>query len=142
MVTLTCNVSNKTTNAQFERWVPWVPNPDQVQLYYWQNDSTSYMDVYISTPTSGYNFSDWGTPIGVGNNITVNAEIWRWTAATLPVEVNSTYTYNLGNLPAGEYVFTFTVWSLPVKDITFIVLSGPPIDPSGGGAGSRMPLLS
>ena len=72
-------------------------------------------------PSSGFNISDLGTPHIVGSNVSVNAEIWRWTGIVLPVVITVTHTYTLGNLTTGEYFFKLTTWGCTVKSITFTV---------------------
>jgi len=98
-----------------------VPNPNQVELNHRKENHTSYIDISIESPSSGFNVSDWGTPVTIGNNISVNAKIWRWTGADPPVVITISHTYNLGNLPAGEYLFTFKVWGFSIKNITFTI---------------------
>jgi parallel beta-helix repeat protein len=116
---LVFNTTNVTVNFQIDQWVPWIPMSGQVELYYWKRDFTSYVDVYVELLSTGYKVSTWGTPTIVGNNITVNAESWHWTGVSLPVVLYDSHTYDLGILSAGNYVFKFSVWGIPVKDITF-----------------------
>jgi len=104
-----------------EKWVKFVPNAGQVELYFWKEADVSYVNVSIWFPTSGYNISSWGTPIFEGNNITINAEIWKWTGFVAQVVITRSNIYNLGNLSPGEYLFTFEVWEFPVKNINFTV---------------------
>jgi parallel beta-helix repeat protein len=116
---LVFNTTNVTVNYQIDQWVPWIPMSGQVELYYRKSDFTSYVDVYVELPSTGYKVSSWGTPTIVRNNITVNAESWHWTGVSLPVVLYDSHTYDLGILPAGNYFFNFSVWGSPVKDITF-----------------------
>jgi len=111
-----------------EKWVQYVPNAGQVELYFWKEADVSYVNVSIWFPTSGYNISSWGTPIFEGNNITINAEIWKWTGFVAQVVITRSNIYNLGNLSPGEYLFTFEVWEFPVKNITFTVFITAAID--------------
>ena len=101
--------------------VPYVPETDQIELSFREDNDTSYIDVSITFGTTGYSVSDWGIVTIIGNNISVNAEIWVWTGISLPVVVTKSHTYNLGNLTAGEYVFTFEAWECSVRNITFTV---------------------
>lgn len=100
-------------------WVPCVPHPDMIELQYLEQDCISYVNVSITFATSGYNVSEWGEPIFDGNNISVDAKIWRWTGVSLPVIVTVKHLYNLGFLRPGEYNFTFKVWGISLKNMTF-----------------------
>lgn len=108
-------------SSQFEQWVPYIPQSNHVELNYRKEKGISYIDVAIEFASSGYNVSDWGTPTFEKNNVSVNSEIWMWTGVSLPVVITERYTYNLGKLPVGEYLFIFKTWSFPVKNITFTV---------------------
>jgi len=136
-------ISQTTENAlTLEEWVPFVPNPDMVQLQYLERDGTSYINVSITFHSDGFNVSDWGDPIFDGNKISVDAKIWKWTGVTLPVIITRKHSYNLGFLSPGEYNLIFKAWGVSVKNITFIVKGGANVDidsPSGGGD-CQMPL--
>jgi len=99
--------------------VHFVPWPDQVTLEYRKDGGISYIDTSIELTTSGYNVSTWGIPVSTGNNISVDAEIWRWTGVVIPVVITLSHTYNIGSLRSGQYTFTFKVWLFPVKSTTF-----------------------
>jgi parallel beta-helix repeat protein len=107
--------------AQFEQWVHCVPLPSQVTLEYRKEGGISYIDTSIELASSGYNVSDWGVPASTANNISINAEIWRWTGVTNPVVTTLSHTYNIGSLTSGQYTFTFKVWLFPVNSTTFTV---------------------
>ncbi|NWG11259.1 hypothetical protein HXY33_05880 [Candidatus Bathyarchaeota archaeon] len=104
-----------------EEWLPYTPNPDDVELVYWSQNDVSYVEVSIVFYDSGFEISDWGTPVIIGNGISVNAFIWRWNGVVLPVVIVLKHTYNLGILPEGEYVFTFQSWWSSIESITFVV---------------------
>jgi parallel beta-helix repeat protein len=118
----------------FDEWVPWVPNPDQLELHYWQRGSTSYVNVSVHAESMAYEVSSWGIPAIDGSNIAANAEAWHWTGYIVLIYDPRTYnhTYDLGNLPTGDYVFNFRVWGHLVEKITFSVVHTVPrlgIDP-------------
>lgn len=114
--------TSATQNASsLEEWFPYVPSSDAVELCYLAQNGISYVNVSITFASSGFNISDWGTPIFDGSGISVDAKIWRWTGVSLPVVVNVSHMYNLGLLRPGEYNFTFKVWSYSVETITFKV---------------------
>ena len=121
-------------SAQFDGWIRYVPGDNQVELNYWKVNGASYINISIWFASSGYNVSDWGMPIFVGNNISADAKIWRWTGIGFPLVTTMYYTYILGTLSAGEYLFTFEVWGYPVKNVTFTVFvpAPPPPKPVGG----------
>jgi hypothetical protein len=92
-----------------------------MSLNHWEKEGLSHIDISIMFPSTGYNVSDWGTLSIVGYNISVNAKIWFWTGTTLPVVITKSYTYDLGYLSTGEYIFIFNVWESPIKSIKFTV---------------------
>ena len=107
--------------VQSEEWVAYVPSAGQVELYYWEENGTSVIELSIEFPSTGYNISDWGIPTIVGYNVSADADIWDWTGADNQIVIDESHTYYLGNLPAGEYLFTFKAWGFPVKSTTFTV---------------------
>ncbi|MEM3640551.1 MAG: hypothetical protein QXH37_01315 [Candidatus Bathyarchaeia archaeon] len=117
--------SRNVTSQYPEQWVPCVPRAEYVDILCWEQDGAYYVNVSITFAHSGFNVSDWGTPIFEVNNVSVDTKIWMWTGVTLPVIITISNTYNLGTLPAGEYVFTFKAWGFPIKNITFTVI--PPV---------------
>ncbi|MEM1563665.1 MAG: hypothetical protein QW161_03205 [Candidatus Bathyarchaeia archaeon] len=128
-------------SSSLEEWVPCVPSPDMVELQYLGREGISYVNVSITFASSGFNVSDWGVLIFDGNNISVNAKIWRWTGVSIPVVITVKHLYNLGFLRPGEYNFTFKVWGFSIKNITFIVRDGANVNidpPCGGGSIPRL----
>lgn len=125
-----------------EQWIPYIPDAKYVELCYWEQNGVSYVKVLITLSCAGFNVSDWGSPIFEGNKIFVDSEIWMWTGDSAQVIITLSNTYNLGHLHPGEYSFTFKVWGISVKTITFNVGDGNvDADPPGGGLGGQMPLL-
>ena len=103
-----------------EEWVPAVIDPSEVQLSFRNENGVSFVDVLIEFPSSGYNVSDWGTPVFFVSNITAVAEIWVWTGSVLPVIISVSHTYDLGSLSPGEYLFIF-LGGGALKNITFVI---------------------
>ena len=104
-------------NVKADGWVPAMGG--EPSLVYWRANGTSYVNVSMVVGSTGFNVSDWGTPIQKGKSVSVNALIWMWTGYTFPIMITLSHTYDLGKLPAGEYAFLFRVWGLPRKHITF-----------------------
>ena len=102
-------------------WVHYVPAGDPISFDYFKSEGTSYVHISIYFGSSDYKVSDWGVPTVVGNDISVDAEVWMWTGISLPLDMWLSNQYNLGNLVPGQYVFSFKVWTYAVKDVTFIV---------------------
>ena len=121
MLMLMLLVFSLRVDVQFEEWVPYVPDANHVELDYLKENDTSYIDISIEFPSTGYNVSDWGTPTIVGNNISADAEIWDWTGVDLPMVIMKSHTYSLGKLSAGKYLFIFKAWGFHVKNTTFAV---------------------
>ena len=121
MMALLVTVLSIEVEAQFEEFVPYIPDSSQVGLIYWRHSGISYMNVTIEFPNTGFNISSWGTPSTTANNISVDAEVWRYTGLSFPVIIAVSHTYNLDDLPCGEYNFFFEVWESSVKNATFVV---------------------
>jgi hypothetical protein len=107
--------------GQEEEWFPYVPDASHTELSYWEENGISYMNCSIVFADSGHMVSNWGTPNIDANNISVDAEIWRYEGVSLPVVIIGRHSYTLGRLLAGEYLFIFKAWESPVKNITFTV---------------------
>jgi len=107
--------------AQSEEFVPYIPDPSQVRLTHWEHSGISYMNITLEFPDTGFNISSWGTPVATIDNISVDAEIWRYTGLSFPVVTAVSHTYTLGALPCGEYDFLFKVWEYSVRNATFVV---------------------
>jgi len=101
----------------FEEWVPYVPS-QMVDLEFWMSNGTSYINVSITFPDTGFNVSDWGTVVRDGGEIWIDSEIWDWTGYSFLMITTMSYTYNLGQLD-GHYTFTFKAWGTDVKSISF-----------------------
>lgn len=119
MFTLAFNVQLAKSN---DEWVPYVPAAQDVELSYWMQNGTSYINVSITFAAGGCNVSDWGVPVLNGTNVWVNTEIWMWTGYVIPIVTIEEHTYCLGVLHPGEYNFTFMAWCCPVKSITFRII--------------------
>ncbi len=105
--------------AQLEGWYPFVPAADDVTLEYRRENGISYIDVAIFFRHSGFNVSDWGTPTISNGDIWADTEMWVHVGYNAQIVWTWPHSYNLGHLPAGEYVFAFTVWGSSVKNIAF-----------------------
>ncbi len=121
MVTLFFILVSTEADMQIEEFIPYIPDSSQVGLIYWKQSQVSYIDITIEFPDTGFNISTWGTPTISGRNISVDAEIWRWTGLSFPVITTVSHTYNLGDSLCGEYNFDFKVWESSIRDIAFLV---------------------
>jgi len=124
MMALLVTILSIEVEAQFEEFVPYIPDSSQVGLIYWRQSGISYINITIEFPNTGFHISSSGTPNTTGNNISVDAEIWRYTGLSFPVITTVSHTYNLGDLPCGQYDFLFEVWGSSVKNIAFVVSPG------------------
>lgn len=110
-----------STRTEAQEFVPYIPDSGQVGLVYWEQAHVSYMNITVEFPDTGFSISSWGTPHITSNNISVDAEIWRWTSISFPVITTVSYTYTLGDLLSGEYYFSFEVWGSSIRNTTFFV---------------------
>jgi parallel beta-helix repeat protein len=107
--------------AHGDEFVPYIPDPSQVELTYWDQSHVPCMNVTIEFWDTGYWVSSWGTPDVAGSNISVDAEVWRWTGNSFPVVTPVSHTYSLGPLLPGEYKFFFEAWDSLIRTATFLV---------------------
>lgn len=108
-------------NAETERWVPYVPFPEQVELVFWTRNEVAYINVTIVFYSGGFEVRDWGNVNMDGHELWVDSEIWRWSGPDIQIILKLSHTYDLGHLMRGRYTFTFKAWGLEVKTIDFIV---------------------
>jgi hypothetical protein len=99
-----------------DEWVPYGPSIEPIEYQYWEaTNGTSFLKVTIVFRTTGYNVTDWGTPL-INGNITADAEVWRWTGIFLPMLTSLSHIYDLGELLEGiPYFFVLSAWGTIVK---------------------------
>jgi len=115
----TFSMNFKETQSDFvEGWIPYIQSSLMVDLKFWMSAGTSYVNVTITFPDSGYMVSDWGTVARDGGEIWVDSEIWDWTGYSFQIITTLSHTYNLGQLD-GYYTFTFKAWGNDVKSVSF-----------------------
>lgn len=109
-------------SAYFEildQWLPYVPDPDQVELSYWSVRKIAYVNVTLTFGTPCYEF-DWGTVSRDDRQLWADAKIWQYQGGCILVVTTFEHTYELGKLKYGKtYTFTFKAWGFPVESITF-----------------------
>jgi hypothetical protein len=103
-------------------WVPYVPQPDMVDLVFWTKNQISYINATITFGDAGYLVTDWGTVVQQDFEIWADAQIWDWTGPAALVITTFRHTYDLGILNEGTYTFAFKAWNCPVKSISFIII--------------------
>ena len=128
ILSLALTVFLQNTGSQVGIWVPYIPPAKDVELCYWKQNGISYINVSIVFPTSGFNVSDWGSPVFENNKISADAKIWMYTGYQYPCVITLRHTYNLGKLRTGEYIFVFKAWGTHIKNITFTFLIVVPDD--------------
>jgi len=110
-----------TYDARADQLVKFTPPDSWVTIDWRKENGTSYSTVSIHFPDSGFDVSSWGNLTIAGNGISVDAEIWMWTGVSFPLDFTASNEYCLGKLAADKYVFTFKVWTDPVKSIEFTI---------------------
>jgi len=110
-----------SAEAQTERWVPYVPSPDHVELVSWMKDEVAYVNVTITFYSGGFEVKEWGVVNRKGGGLWADSEIYRWTGPAIQVVWKTPHTYSLGHLKAGRYTFMFKVWGREVQSIDFII---------------------
>ena len=105
----------------------------QAEIKTWrQSDANTYAYVKLIFPDSGYRVADWSQPSQSGQVFAVNAAIQRLSGPVVPVVTTTVQIYNLGQLVAGNYTFTFMNLGETLNTHQFTVTTGPlaanPID--------------
>jgi hypothetical protein len=105
----------------WERWVPYVPAAEQMNILIVRGDTGMKA---IVTATFGfdqaYAVREWGTVHQAGNTFTVNAEMERLDGIVVGSHSwTDSHEYDLGVLPSGDYFFVFRVWDHPVAGREF-----------------------
>ena len=109
---------------------PTVLNANQVELKNWTIDGRTSIYVKLSFPDAGYRVSNWGTPVQAGSNFTVDALVEKFNGPSAQVLTNTAQIYDLGNIAAGNYTFTFKNSGTTVDTLNFTVsFTAPPANP-------------
>jgi len=109
---------------------PTVLSANQVELKNWTIDGRTSIYVKLNFPDAGYRVGNWGTPVQSGNNFTVDALVGRANGPAAQVLTNTAQIYDLGNIAAGNYTFTFKNSGTTVKTLNFTVsFAAPPANP-------------
>ncbi|HEU4433613.1 MAG TPA: NF038122 family metalloprotease, partial [Pyrinomonadaceae bacterium] len=109
---------------------PTVLNANQVELKNWTIDGRTSIYVKLNFPDAGYRVANWGTPVQAGSNFTVDALVEKNNGPSAQVLTNTAQIYDLGNIAAGNYTFTFKNSGTTVKTLNFTVsFSAPPANP-------------
>jgi subtilisin family serine protease len=101
-------------------------NGPQVELKDWTIDGRTSIYVKLNFPDAGYRILDWGQPSQAGNAFTVNTNVDHFNGANVPAISNTAQIWDLGQLPAGNYSFTFRTSGATAKVHNFTVSAAPP----------------
>jgi Domain of unknown function (DUF4214) len=107
-------------------WSPTVLNPGQVELKSWTINGRTSIYVKLNFPDAGFRVADWGSVVLAGTNFSANAVVERFNGASAQVLSNTAQIYDLGNIAAGSYTFTFRNSGTNVKTLNFTVSLAPP----------------
>jgi hypothetical protein len=114
-------IESRLFTPGMEHWVPYVPTPEQTSVFIVQGDIGMKANVAVTFGFDhAYTVREWGTLHRAGNTFTVNAEVERLEGImVLSPSWTSTHEYDLGDLPAGDYVFEFHVWDQLIESREF-----------------------
>lgn len=107
-----------------EQWVPYLPPSDAVDIEIGRTDGKHNAEVTITFRDAGYRVKDWGSLQKSGNVFSANAIVERWTGPAAQVITELSYTYQLGQLSAGDYNFKFYSNGSFVEQKSFQVADG------------------
>ncbi|HEX2269886.1 MAG TPA: DUF4214 domain-containing protein, partial [Pyrinomonadaceae bacterium] len=117
---------NWSLNGCSNTWTPTVLNSGQVDLKSWTIDGRTSIYVKLNFPNAGFRVANWGTPAQSGNSFTANAVVERFNGASAQALTSTAQIYDLGNIAAGSYTFTFRNSGTNVKTLNFTVSFVPP----------------
>jgi hypothetical protein len=123
-VTLNWAISGGCSNT----WSPTVLNANQVEVKNWTIDGRTSIYVKLTFPDAGYRVGNWGSPVQGGSDFSVDALIEKFNGGSAQVLTNTAQIYDLGNIAAGNYSFTFKNSGMTVKVWDFSVSFLPPPD--------------
>ncbi|NVM31115.1 MAG: PQQ-binding-like beta-propeller repeat protein, partial [Candidatus Helarchaeota archaeon] len=92
-----------------------------VSLIVWTSNQTTFVRTTITFGSGGFHVSSWGEIIRDGNNLWVNAEVWRLTGAAFTQAYwDISHNYEIEHLPSGNYNFLFKTWDNDIVSIDFL----------------------
>ncbi len=115
------HIESRWFTPGMEHWVPYVPTAEQTSIFIWPNDTGTKANVTVTFGFDhAYTVREWGTVHRAGNTFTVNAEVERLEGImVISPSWTDSHEYDLGALPAGDYVFEFRVWDQLVESREF-----------------------
>ena len=106
---------------------PVVLTTDQVELKSWRFQGRSYAYVKLLFPNAGYQVANWGQVVRVGNDLSADASVQRFTGPSVLAVTTTAQIYDLGALVDGNYTFSFRNSGTVVKALLFSVSSAAPL---------------
>jgi hypothetical protein len=101
---------------------PYIPPASDVSLGSPRIGSADVsIPVSVLLPDTCHSLGAWGPVTVAGSNFTANAQFWVVNTVCSPVLLSPGTNYHLGALAAGDYTFTFQVWSTPLRSRAFSV---------------------
>ena len=105
----------------------WVPaQPNQTELQTWTINGITFAKVKLTFLNAGFRVANWGQVVRSGNTFTVDATVERFTGQSVQAVTTTVNIYELGNLGAGNYIFTFRASGIGVLSQQFTVSTAPP----------------
>lgn len=103
-----------------EKWIPYQPNPEQVELSMEQKNGKTLIKTTITFKNAGFKVF-WGSVTRENNVFKAYSKIEGWTGPSAQVITIQTNIYDLGLLKPGKYTFEFYANDKPIKSIIFEV---------------------
>jgi Metallo-peptidase family M12/Bacterial pre-peptidase C-terminal domain/Domain of unknown function (DUF4214) len=107
-------------------WQPTSLNANQVEIKSWTISGRTSVYVKLTFPDAGYRVANWGSPVQSGSDFSVDAVVEKWNGVSAQVITTTAQIYDLGNIAAGNYTFTFKNSGTTVKVQPFTVSFVPP----------------
>lgn len=101
-----------------ETWEP-VSTGFATEIRIWTSGGSTFAEVRLTFPNTGYRVTDWGEVSRNGNSFSVDARVERWTGMSGQAVTTLEHTYALGSLAPGAYSFTFKSHGAVVKSQQF-----------------------
>jgi len=109
-------------------WQPTTLTSGQVEIKTWIFEGKTSAYVKLLFPDAGYRVADWGTPVRVSNDFSVDAVVEKFNGASVQALKTTAQIYDLGVLIPDNYNFIFKNSGTTVKSQAFTV--GGPVVPN------------
>jgi hypothetical protein len=123
-------VHPRAAGSATEEWVSYIPVAQQTDLDILSCGGRTFAKVKLTFSDGGYRVTDWGQPVRLGGDFSVDLKAERWTGGSIQVITVVEHVYDLGSLAPGTYSFAVGSRGTFIKSEQFVVGSASTATPS------------